>query len=82
MNPPPKEKRRTCYSAPLSNTKRLTDYRRTRSFQDLLARRLNRDASVAELIPRVLAITLAQGTRCRASVDHKRIARCTATAKP
>jgi hypothetical protein len=57
-----KEKRRTCYSAPLSNTKRLTDYRPTQSFQYLLARHLNRVASVAELMPRVFAITLAQGT--------------------
>jgi hypothetical protein len=57
----PKEKRRTCYSAPLSNTKRLTDYRPTQSFQDLLARRLDRVGSVAELMPRVLAITFAQG---------------------
>jgi hypothetical protein len=81
MKWPPTEKARRRNRAP-SNIKELTDYRRARAFQDLLARRLNRVASVAELMPRVLAVTFARGTRYRANADHKRIAQRAATAKP
>jgi len=37
------------------------EYRLRKSLQASLEQRLNRTASIAELMPRVLAITLAQG---------------------
>ena len=39
-----------------------------------LARRLNRVASVSELMPQVFAITLALGTRSRQNTDQRHIA--------
>ena len=81
MKWPPTEKARPGNRA-VSNTKQLTDYRPAQAFRDLLAPRLNRVASVAELMPRVLAVTFARGTRYRANADHKRIAQRAATAKP
>ena len=82
MNAPPKKGRDHHIAPLLTKLNSAREYNTAQRLQDSLARRLNRVASVTELMPRVLAVTFARGTRYRANADHKRIAQRAATAKP
>jgi hypothetical protein len=65
MKAPPKKGRDPSRIAPPLNTATRRAYSRHSEFQAALERRLGRVASISELMPRVLAITLAQGTTTR-----------------
>jgi hypothetical protein len=57
----PKQKRAPAKSA-LRNAELLEAYHSAQRLQGCLARRIHRTASISELMPLVLIITLAQGT--------------------
>jgi hypothetical protein len=65
MNGPPRKGRDPARIAPLANTETAQTYPRHSELQASLKRRLGRVAAISELMPRVLAITLAQGTTPR-----------------
>jgi hypothetical protein len=65
MKSPPRKGRDPARIAPLANTETSQAYPRHSELQAALERRLGRVASISELMPRVLAITLAQGTTPR-----------------
>jgi hypothetical protein len=65
MSDPPKKGRDPGRIAPLVKTETEEAYARHSAFQASLERRLGRVAAISELMPRVLAITLAQGTTPR-----------------
>ena len=65
MKPPPKKRRDPARIAPLVNTETSQAYPQHSELQAWLERRLGRVAAISELMPRVLAITLLQGTTPR-----------------
>ena len=62
MSGPQKQKRAPAKSA-LRNAELLAAYHSAQRLQTSLARRLHRVAPISEIMPRVLAITFAQGAR-------------------
>lgn len=63
MNSPPKKGRDVGIAPLLTELESTRGYNHAKRLQAFLARRFNRIVSTSQLMPSVLALTLAQGTR-------------------